>query len=366
MVSRIIAPVVGAAVVGALVVATLWAWPSLSGVHGTSPSTAADEVPVATAVVNRTTLSSTTQLSGTLGHGLATPVFGGGPGSTLTAFALPGTLVSRGQELFEADGQPVDLLYGTRPSWRDLQPGVTPGPDVLQLEQNLVDLGYAAGLGLTVDDHFTWATACAVMNWQHATGQTVTGTIVDGSVVFEPGPVRVEAANEALGALLQSGQPVLTVDSAAVGVVAQVPTSQTYLVHAGDKVSVVLPSGTSIKGKIVSLSTVASPSNPADSGTQQGPEVTLPVIIALDNPAAAQGLDQAPVTVNVTDQTVTNVLAVPITALIALAGGGYGVYIVDGSTRHLVGVKPGLFASTLVQVTSTSLKAGDHVQVPAS
>ena len=92
----------------------------------------------------------------------------------------------------------------------------------------------------------------------------------------------------------------------------------------------------------------------------------MPATIVLDDPAPAAGLDQAPVTIDVTDRTVHDVLAVPITALVAVQGGGYGVYVRHGATRTLVGVTPGLFADTLVQVTSTGLHAGDAVVVPTS
>ncbi|HEY2555903.1 MAG TPA: peptidoglycan-binding domain-containing protein, partial [Diaminobutyricibacter sp.] len=190
---------------------------------GATPSTT---VPVATAVVKRTTLSSSTQLSGTLGHGLPTPVFGGMPGGTVTVLPVPGTIEQRGSSLFEVDGSPVTLFYGARPAWRDLRPGMTDGPDVAELEQNLVALGYAAGLDLTVDDTFTAVTSEAVVRWQRATGQAQTGAVALGSVVFEPSAVRVESAAVALGSLVQAGSPVLTVDSSAVGVIAQVSTSQ--------------------------------------------------------------------------------------------------------------------------------------------
>jgi len=66
---------------------------------------------------------------------------------------------------------------------------------------------------------------------------------------------------------------------------------------------------------------------------------------------------------------VHNVLAVPVTALLALAGGGYAVEVVttDG-THQLVSVAAGLFddAAGLVQVTGSGLAAGLHVVVPAS
>jgi hypothetical protein len=87
--------------------------------------------------------------------------------------------------------------------------------------------------------------------------------------------------------------------------------------------------------------------------------------VALDHPAVAAHLDQAPVTVNVTDRKVSGVLALPITALVALAGGGYGVWLDSARGRTLTAVTPGLFATTLVQVTATGLRPGDRVEVPA-
>ena len=52
-------------------------------------------------------------------------------------------MITQGQPIFEVDGAPVYLFYGTRASWRTLTSGITAGPDVQQLEQNLTTLGYA-------------------------------------------------------------------------------------------------------------------------------------------------------------------------------------------------------------------------------
>jgi len=59
------------------------------------------------------------------------------------------------------------------------------------------------------------------------------------------------------------------------------------------------------------------------------------------------------------------VLAVPVTALVALASGGYGVYLREGAGRRLVGVTPGLFSSTLVEVEGPDLHEGATVEVPS-
>jgi hypothetical protein len=60
------------------------------------------------------------------------------------------------------------------------------------------------------------------------------------------------------------------------------------------------------------------------------------------------------------------VLAVPATALLALAGGGYAVEVVERSGNHrLVGVTTGIFddQSGLVEVDGTGLAAGQKVVV---
>ena len=59
------------------------------------------------------------------------------------------------------------------------------------------------------------------------------------------------------------------------------------------------------------------------------------------------------------------VLAVPVTALIALSEGGYAVEVVagDGST-YLVAVDPGLFADGRVEVSTDGLEDGTIVVIP--
>jgi hypothetical protein len=77
-------------------------------------------------------------------------------------------------------------------------------------------------------------------------------------------------------------------------------------------------------------------------------------------------LDQAPVNVNITTDRADHVLAVPVNALLALAGGGFGVDVVTGTTSHLVGVTTGLYSNSLVQITGTGITAGMRVEVPSS
>jgi hypothetical protein len=91
------------------------------------------------------------------------------------------------------------------------------------------------------------------------------------------------------------------------------------------------------------------------------------VTVRLANPRAAGGLDQAPVQVAITTQARRGVLAVPIGALLAQAGGGYAVEVVEGGARRRVPVGTGLFDETagLVEVNGAGLAEGATVQVPA-
>jgi peptidoglycan hydrolase-like protein with peptidoglycan-binding domain len=337
-------------------------------------------VPVATAAVVRTNLASTTQLSGTLGYSGSYAVTAQRAQGTVTALPQPGHVITRGQPAFELDGSSTFLFYGARPEWRDLHRDVTHGADVRQLESNLVALGYADAQDLTVDDTYTWATDAAVRRWQHATGQTETGAVALGTLTYEPGPVRVVSAPAGLGTAVQRGEMVLMATSTTPIVTVAVPPAQTFLVHAHDRVTVTLPAGNDTPGRVQSVSSVATVDNGADQGAagsggsaggsagggaSAGNQATVNALVTLTNPRAAADLDQAPVTVNVTDRAVRGVLAVPITALVALSGGGYGVYVDRAAGRELVGVTPGLFATTLVQVSTSDLHAGDRVEVPS-
>jgi hypothetical protein len=86
------------------------------------------------------------------------------------------------------------------------------------------------------------------------------------------------------------------------------------------------------------------------------------VIVVPDHPAATGQLDQEPVQVELATDTHRGVLAVPITALLALAEGGYGLEVVDPSGAHrLVAVRTGLFATTLVEVSGAGIAEGTRV-----
>ena len=85
--------------------------------------------------------------------------------------------------------------------------------------------------------------------------------------------------------------------------------------------------------------------------------------VTLDDPNGAPNLDQAPVKVRVTTSAARGVLAVPVSALLAVSGGGYALerMSIDGTTEQ-VPVKVGAFADNFVQVAG-NIKAGDEVVI---
>jgi hypothetical protein len=255
-----------------------------------------------------------------------------GQTSTFTMLPAVGQVISRGQTLYAISGRPVVLLYGS------------PATRALPL----------------------------------------------GSVVFEPGPVRVTSVTPAIGANVAPG-PVLGITSTTPQVTIELSAAQQSSVKVGDAVSITLPDNQTTPGVVRSVGTVAkTPSKGGEGGgggsgngggggggEEGGP--TIEVDVAPSEPAAIGHLDEAPVTVSITTASVPSALVVPVDALLALAGGngggngsagnaGYAVEVAEGAVHHLVAVSLGLFddAEGLVQVSGQGLSAGQRVVVPAT
>ena len=363
-----------AAIAAPVVVAGVAAGLVLSGPPWRSQHpAAAAAITLGTAPVVRTDLINTIQVGGSIGYAGSYTVVNQVAGTAYTALPAPGATIRRGQELYEVDGTPVTLFYGLEPEWRSLSEGITPGRDVAQLDRNLIALGY--GAGLAVSDYFTGATAYAVELWQAARGLPVTGTVPLGQVAYASGPLRITAVTPALGSPPQPGTSIMTATSPDPVVTADVPVDQEYLVKPGDGVTVTLPDGVTHHAGRGQLHLLGGLGGQRDRGLAPGRrrrqpgtgqpgtggagQDTVQMTVRLTRPGDAGHLDQAPVSVNIVSAQARDVLAVPVSALVALAGGGYAVDVVQGGTAHLVAVQAGLFAQTLVQVSGPGLTAGN-------
>jgi len=316
-------------------------------VQGGQAAPAAPAPPrLATAAVVRTNLVTTTLTGGTLGYAPARPMVNLVTG-IYTWLPRPGTRVRAGGVLYRVDDTPVVLMAGAVPAWRPFGIGMTDGPDVRQLQAGLIAGHFAGGLFTTPTGHYDLATADAVERWQTARGLTVTGSIPLGQVVFLPTAILAGAMNVAAGEAAAAGQRPYQVTTSQRTVT--VPLNPTLPPAAvGEAVSIVLPSQATVPGTITAVSALSSTSG----------QLTV-------TPSGATGMGtNVQVQVSLAVQSARDVLAVPVSALLALAGGGYGLEVVTPSGAHrLTGVTAGLFASGQVQVSGPGIAAGTKVVV---
>jgi peptidoglycan hydrolase-like protein with peptidoglycan-binding domain len=317
--------------------------------------------------VQRRTLVDRTSEDGTLGYAGAAAVLARASG-TVTWLPAVGDVVRPGQRLIAVDGKPVYLMDGAIPAWRAFKGGMSDGEDVRQLETNLSRLGYDPSGAMTVDDHFSAATAAAVRRWQKARGLTQTGHIDLGQVVFLRGGRRVSKRDVALGSEIGGGgasagaggpTAVLETTSTKRQVTVNLEADKVSLARRGATVTVTLPDGSDVRGRITKVATVAQEQQ---SGGGDGSTTTvIPVYIRLDRRARPPRLDAAPVSVAFARERRKNVLTVPVTALLALRGGRYAVEAVEGAMRRTITVTPGLFAEGYVEIEGRGIHEGMRV-----
>ncbi len=497
------------AVLAGLVAGTGSSTPTASGNSASAPSGAT--------TVQRRDLVQTDTESGTLSYASPQTVYDRLSG-TITWLPKVGQVIKPGQALFKVNGEPVTLMDGTTPAYRDLSSSDSDGEDVLELNRNLVRLGFNPD-GIVIDGTWQAATTAGVEALQASLGETETGSLSLGQVAFLPGDQLVSTVNATLGgtgggssnsgnpssssstsdpvdggtpefaslethpsqpsgsgnpgsghkpgtstsskslkaliALLEAeiaelkaankagngshsgaagnggsspssngggssnhgGSPssssggnassngsnssanggsssnggsgsgnasaVLQTTSTQLTVTVDLDASKQSEAKVGESVTVQLPNGTTVDGRITAVSPVAQSSsnsnsgngsgsngsgsnsssnnsNSNGSGSNSGSGSTIPVTITLQGHRAGTGLDRASVSVNFAQAEAKNVLSVPVTALLATAGGGYAVQEATAPHR-LIPVTTGLFAAGYVQISSQGIYPGLEV-----
>ncbi|MDT7781799.1 MAG: hypothetical protein QOF58_218 [Pseudonocardiales bacterium] len=299
-----------------------------------------------TVAVVKTDLTDTKEFKATLGFGTSQQVTGRRAG-TLTSLPAPGSTVDRGQPLYKVDNRSVWLFFGDTPLWRKLDTAGVKGPDVKIVKDNLAALGYKLG---GAADEWTPATIDAVKRWQKDGKVDQSGVVEPGDVVVLSGKVRVESVTAKLSA---SGEgPLMTVTATGKAVAASVDARQGEVFKKDMKVTVVLPNGTETAGTVRSVSTEAK----AEKNGNGEETPVIAVDIGLDTEVGS--FDSGPVRVRLTSTARQGVLAVPVTALLALREGGYAVQSASG---QLVAVKTGLFAGGLVEISGGGVTEGMQV-----
>jgi peptidoglycan hydrolase-like protein with peptidoglycan-binding domain len=306
-----------------------------------------------TAEVTKVDLADRRSVSGKLGYGTEKSLSGRKPG-TITWLPAQGSVLERGKPVYHVDARPVPLFYSDIPLYRDIAAGMTDGPDVKAVEENLKALGYT-GFGAP-DKKFTDATANAIKKWQKALGVDQTGAIGMADVVVTAGPVRVSTVSAELGG--QGSGTLLKYTGTARAVSVELSAAQQELFKPGTKVGLTI-AGKSTTGTVATLAPKADEGNEGNGNGNQAQKFMA--TITMDDPAVAGESDAGSVDVRFNSAERKGVLAVPVGALVALAEGGYAVEVVEGASKRLVAVRSGLFADGKVEIEGDGLREGMKV-----
>jgi hypothetical protein len=179
-----------AGVVAGVVVATRSSSPPSGGGGGRGGAAGA-------ATVERRNLVETDTESGTLSYADPQTVYNRLSG-TVTWLPSVGQVVKQGEPLFDVDGKAVILMYGSAPAFRALDSSDAHGQDVLQLNRDLVSLGFDPD-GIVVDDEWQAATTDGVDAWQASLSRKQTGKIALGAIVFLPGKQIIATVDGTIG-----------------------------------------------------------------------------------------------------------------------------------------------------------------------
>ena len=185
------------------------------GISGTSKKSKSLEIatPISSRIINPSASSSQASQSAQYAalEGPSQRLANAAAG-TITWLPKPGDLIEFGTALYAVDHKPIILMEGSLPMYRDIAYKVSDGPDVAQLERNLVNLGYVAdeaatgnSSDLTVDHHVTPLTESSIRSWQLSLGLTSTGVVKQGDVVFRPEAVQISELHVALGEVIEAG-----------------------------------------------------------------------------------------------------------------------------------------------------------------
>ena len=185
------------------------------GISGTEKNNAGDEIaqPISSRIVGASSdAAQTADKAVEFVHGGPSQRLNNAATGVVTWLPKPGDVVEFGTVLYAVDRRPVVLMQGSLPMHREIAYKISDGPDVAQLERNLVNFGFVldeATTGdptdLTVDQHVTPLTVSAIRAWQLSIGLTSTGIVQHSDVIFRPEPVQISVLNAAVGDSVDGG-----------------------------------------------------------------------------------------------------------------------------------------------------------------
>ena len=162
------------------------------------------------------------------------------------------------------------------------------------------------------------------------------------------------AGSEAAGAGADVSSAMMTTTSTRRIVSVDLAATRQSLADEGDDVSVELPDGSDVEGTLLRVGKVAEKKA---TSQDEDPPATVELVITLKR-SAGTGLDQAPVDVSLEKRRAKDVLTVPVTALLARAGGEFAVEAREGGRRRVVPVETGLYTDSYVEIEGEGLRPG--------
>jgi peptidoglycan hydrolase-like protein with peptidoglycan-binding domain len=278
-----------------------------------------------------------------------------------------GDSVVAGSVILEVDAQPVFVLQGSEPAYRNLLPGET-GTDVAQLQAGLESLGYSVGGDTSAV--YGAGTAAAVAEFYQALGFTApvvsTGPkarrgawVPLAELMFVPRlPAHVAKLGGKVGG--KAGGALVTLSDGRPAIKGQLSPADKALVRRGMTVKITSQvTGRTITGTVTSVGKKIESAKSISGGVY----LSLGVRPGQSIPASEIGQD---VTLTISGGHSNGpVLAVPEAAVFAGANGQIYVSKVTGpGSASRIPVRAGLTGDGTVQVTpigSATLTAGDQV-----
>ncbi|MBP2326570.1 hypothetical protein JOF56_006955 [Kibdelosporangium banguiense] len=324
-------------------------------VHNRPPEpTPAGAPQVKVATVRKADLANTKSMQAMIGFGTPRQIKGTGTG-VVTRLPAVGDVAQAGKPLYWVNDQPVPVFFGPTPLFRKLEAPGAKGSDVAMMMDNLARLGYQVGRRPKDDTkaELTPTVIEAIKKWQRKAGLEDTGTVDVGQILVLDTQVRVASVQAQPGAA--ATEQLFTVTPNSRVVTMSVPMTEAGGLKAGTSVSLVRPDSRQVPAKIQSA-TPAVPNPEAQGGA--GAEQKLDVVMVADDPADVADLAPAPIQLNITTESRSGVLTVPVEALVALREGGYAVQLRGGELRA---VKTGLYSQDKVEVSGSGITEGLEV-----
>ena len=196
-----------------------------------------------TTTVTRTDFVKETEVDGTLGFGdvESLPNLSSG---IVTWLPEPGSVISFGDVIYKINDEPIILLRGTMPMFRDIDENTSSALDIAQLQTHFFELGLSdtspvtkSTYDLSADRYVTSITLSQIERWQESVGADTTGVVKKSQVVFRPKAFRVDAVTARLGQPVNGGSLVNVTETRRI-VTVHLDTELSGLVAIGDIVEV--------------------------------------------------------------------------------------------------------------------------------